>query len=323
MSDLAIAYDDVVAAARRIRPHVHRTPVLASHLVDQAAGIALFFKCENLQRAGAFKARGAFNKLLSLSEEERARGVVAFSSGNHAQAVALAAATLGVAATIVMPSDAPRAKVEATRGYGATIVEYDRRAADRDLIAGDIAEKEGRILVPPYDDAWIMAGQGTAALELVEDVPDLDAVVVPVGGGGLLAGTATALEGADTRILAFGAEPELADDTARSLEAGERVRIDPPDTIADGARVEIPGAKTFPVLIELAEAVVRVPDAALVRAMRLLLTRMKIVVEPTGALGAAAALEGHLPEGLERVGVVLSGGNVDPAALAELLTGEA
>lgn len=322
MSDLAIGYDDVVAASRRIRSYVHRTPVFTSRLVDEAAGIELSFKCENLQRAGAFKVRGAFNKLLSLSEKERGRGVVAFSSGNHAQAVALAAGTLGVDATIVMPADAPRAKVEATRGYGATIVEYDRRAEDRDRIALDIAEEEGRVLVPPYDDAWIMAGQGTAALELLEDVPDLDAIVAPVGGGGLLAGTAAAMEGAATRVLAFGAEPAQADDTARSLERGERVRIDPPDTIADGARVEIPGEKTFPILMELAEAVVRVPDAALVRAMRLLLTRMKLLVEPTGALGVAAALEGRLPDGLDRVGVILSGGNVDPATLARLLNGD-
>jgi len=322
LSELAIGYDDVVAASRRIRTHVHRTPVFTSRLVDEAAGIELFFKCENLQRGGAFKARGAFNKLLSLSGKERSLGVVAFSSGNHAQAVALAAGTLGVDATIVMPTDAPRAKVEATRGYGATIVEYDRRAENRDRIALEIAGKEGRVLVPPYDDAWIMAGQGTAALELLEDVPGLDAVVAPVGGGGLLAGTATALEGASTRVLAFGAEPELADDTARSLERGERVRIDPPETIADGARVEIPGEKTFPILMERAEAVVRVPDDALVRAMRLLLSRMKILVEPTGALGVAAALEGLLPEGLERLGVILSGGNVDLAALAGLLTAD-
>jgi threonine dehydratase len=322
LSDLPIGYEDVTAAARRIRGHVHRTPVLTSTHVNDVAGISLFFKCENLQRAGAFKARGAFNKLLSLKESERSRGVVAFSSGNHAQAVALAAGSLGIDAKIVMPADAPRAKIEATRGYGATIVVYDRQSEDRERIAGELAENEGRILVPPYDDPWIMAGQGTAALELVEEAPELEAIVVPVGGGGLLAGTATALEGADTRILAFGAEPENADDTARSLEKGERVRIDPPDTIADGARVEIPGEKTFPVLLELAEAVVRVPDAALVLAMRLLLTRMKILVEPTGVLGAAAALEGLLPEGLERVGVVLSGGNVDPATLARLLTGD-
>jgi threonine dehydratase len=319
LNELAIGYEDVLAASRRIRPHVHRTPVLTSRLVDEAASMQLFFKCENFQRAGAFKARGAFNKLLSLSDKERERGVVAFSSGNHAQAVALAAATVGASATIVMPSDAPRSKLDATRGYGATIVEYDRRTEDRDRIAARIAEKEGRILVPPYDDPWIMAGQGTAALELLEDVPELDAVVAPVGGGGLLAGTATALEGAASRVLAFGAEPEGADDTARSLEAGERIRIPPPDTIADGARVEIPGEKTFPILMERAEAVVRVSDEALVRALRLLLTRMKILVEPTGALAAAAALEGLLPDDVERVGIVLSGGNVDPAALATLL----
>ncbi|HET6618161.1 MAG TPA: pyridoxal-phosphate dependent enzyme [Gemmatimonadota bacterium] len=321
MSELAIGYEDVLAASRRVRPHVHRTPVMTSRLIDEAAGMQLFFKCENLQRAGAFKARGAFNKLLSLSDKERARGVVAFSSGNHAQAVALASSTLGIDAKIVMPADAPLSKLEATRNYGATVVEYDRRAEDRDRIAQRIAGEEGRVIVPPYDDALVMAGQGTAALELLEDVADLDAVVTPVGGGGLLAGTATALDGVATRVLAFGAEPAEADDTARSLEAGERVRIAPPDTIADGARVEIPGEKTFPILMECAEAVVRVPDEALVRAMRLILTRLKILVEPTGALAAAAALEGLLPDDVERVGVILSGGNIDPTTLAELLAG--
>lgn len=319
MPALAIGFEDVLAARERVAERVHRTPVVTSRLLDQRAGRSLFFKCENLQRAGAFKIRGATNKLLSLSEDERRRGVVAYSSGNHAQAVALAAASLGVDAVIAMPGDAPRAKVAATRGYGATIVEYDRRTEDRRAVAAAIAERDGRVIVPPYDDPWIIAGQGTAALELVEEVEDLDAVVAPVGGGGLLAGTATAVAGAAPGVRAFGAEPAAADDTARSLEAGERVEIEPPDTIADGARARSPGELTFPILRARVEAVVRVDDAALPRAMALLLTRAKLLVEPTGALAAAVALEGLLPDDVRRVGVVLSGGNVDLGTLAELV----
>jgi threo-3-hydroxy-L-aspartate ammonia-lyase len=222
----------------------------------------------------------------------------------------------------VMPVDAPRAKREATEAYGARVVDYDRRTDDREEIARRIVDEEGRVLVPPYDDPLVMAGQGTAALELLEDVPDLDAVVVPVGGGGLLAGTATALLGFEG-VRAYGAEPATADDTARSLEVGERITIDPPDTIADGARVQTPGALTFPVVRERAEAVVRVPDKSLVRAVELLLSRMKIVVEPTGVLAAAAALDGEIPADAGRIGIILSGGNVDPATLARLLQREA
>lgn len=318
---LAIGLDDVLAARDRIAGAVHRTPVLTSRLLNERCGREIFFKCENLQRAGSFKIRGATSKIRALEPVERERGVVAFSSGNHAQAVALAAGEAGVDAVIVMPVDAPRAKREATREYGARVVDYDRMTDDREEIARRIVEEEGRILVPPYDDPLVMAGQGTAALELLEDVPALDAVVVPVGGGGLLAGTATALLGFEG-VRAFGAEPAAADDTARSLEVGRRVTIDPPDTIADGARVQTPGVLTFPVIRELAEAVLRVPDESLVRAVELLLSRMKIVVEPTGALAAAAVLDGELPAEVRRIGIVLSGGNVDPATLARLL-GEA
>lgn len=288
-------------------------------MLSERSGCELFFKCENLQRAGAFKIRGATNRIRSLSTAERERGVVAFSSGNHAQAVALAAGEAGVDAVIVMPADAPRAKREATEAYGARVVEYDRFSDDREAMARRIVQEEGRSLVPPYDDPLVIAGQGTAALELLEDVPDLEAVVVPVGGGGLLAGTATVATGFEG-VRVFGAEPAGADDTVRSLEVGRRVRLDAPDTIADGARAHTPGELTFPILRERAEAVVRVPDAALIEAMRLLFTRMKIVVEPTGALAVAALLEGSIPAGLRRVGVILSGGNVDPATLAELLT---
>jgi len=235
--------------------------------------------------------------------------------------VALAAAELDVDAKICMPTDAPRSKVEATRGYGATIVEYDRQTEDREAMAREIAEREGRVLVPPFDDPYIIAGQGTAALELLEDAPDLDVVVAPVGGAGLLAGTATALSGAAPRARALGAEPAAGDDVARSLESGRRVTIEPPETIADGARTTSPGALTLPILVARGASVVRVPDEALVRAMQLILSRMKLVVEPTGALAAAAALERLLPDDARRVGVILSGGNVDPRTLAALITG--
>lgn len=314
-----VDYDAVVAARDRIAEHAHRTPVLTSRLLDERSGRRLFFKCENLQRGGAFKIRGATNKLMTLTGQERERGVVAYSSGNHAQAVALAARAVGTHATIAMPSDAPGAKVEATRGYGATVVEYDRRSEDRGELAREIAEREGRVIVPPYDDPFVIAGQGTAALELLELDLELDAIVAPVGGGGLLAGTATAASGYPRPVPAWGAEPATADDTVRSLEAGERVRIEPPETIADGARSRSPGVLTFPILQRRAAGVVRVSDSALVRAMRLILTRMKLLVEPTGALAAAAALEGLLPDDAVRIGVILSGGNVDLGTLGELM----
>ncbi len=317
MSSLAIGIDDVRAAAERIAGRVHRTPVITSRSIDERAGCQLFFKCENLQRAGAFKIRGATNRLLSLTDEERRRGVVAWSSGNHAQAVALAAHSLGVDAKIVMPTNAPRAKRAATEAYGATVVPYDPASQNREAMAREIAEAEGRVEIPPYDDPWIMAGQGTAALELLDEVPDLDAVVAPVGGGGLLAGTAIVAE--ERGVRAFGAEPAGADDTARSLEAGRRVEAPDPHTIADGARTPMPGALTFPILQERAEAVVRVSDEALPPAMGLLLSRAKLLVEPTGALALAAVIEGLLPTDAERVGIILSGGNLDLSTLCQLL----
>lgn len=320
---LPISLDDVRAAATRIHGRVHRTPVLRSRSLDERSRRELYFKCENLQRTGSFKSRGATNKLMSLSESERRRGVVAFSSGNHAQAVALAARSLSVDAVIVMPDDAPRAKVEATRSYGAAIVTYDRLREDREEIARRIVDREGRVLVPPFDDPLVMAGQGTAALELFEEVDALDAIVTPVGGGGLLSGTAVVTRGLGSDIRVFGAEPETANDTALSLEAGARVRIAPPDTIADGARPQSPGVLTFEVIRALVDGVVLVPDAFLVDAMRDLLSRAKLLVEPTGVLGAAAALYGILPEDARRVGVVLSGGNVDLETLATLLAGPA
>jgi threonine dehydratase len=314
-----IDYRDVLDAARRIDGRVHRTPVLRSRLIDRHCGRELYFKCENLQRGGAFKIRGATNKLVGLGPEERGRGVVAFSSGNHAQAVALASAELGVDATIVMPDDAPASKVAATKAYGARVVSYDRLRDDREAVAAEIVDRERRVLVPPYDDPLIMAGQGTAALELLADVPGLDAVVVPVGGGGLLAGTSVAVRGIDDAIRVFGVEPETANDTALSLARGERITIPPPSTIADGARPQAPGRLTFPVIQQFAEAVLLVPDVALVEGMKLLLGRAKVLVEPTGALGLAAILTGALPADAARVGVILSGGNVDLDVLAGLI----
>lgn len=315
-SRLAISPDDVERAAGRLRGHIHRTPVFSSRLLDELSGRELFFKCENLQRGGSFKIRGATNTVLSLTDEERRRGVVAFSSGNHAQAVAIASRAAGIDAVIAMPDDAPRSKVEATMEYGARIVRYDRLTEDREAVAAGIVEREGRTLVPPYDDPRVMAGQGTAALELLEDVGSLDAVVVPVGGGGLLAGSATAACG---RAAVYGAEPETANDTALSLAAGERVCIPPPDTIADGARPQVPGKLTFPVVQSRAAGVLTASDAELVGAMKLLLTRMKLIVEPTGVLGLAVVLNGGLPPEMRRVGIVLSGGNVDLDALAGLV----
>ena len=306
-------------ARERIAPHVHRTPVMASRAFNRAAGREVFFKCENFQRAGAFKMRGAANKIFALGEDERARGVAAFSSGNHAQAVALAARDASTRAVIVMPEDAPRAKVEATKGYGAEVIFYDRQRDDRERVAREVAERSRLVLVPPYDDYHVMAGQGTCALELLEEVSGLDALVVPCGGGGLFAGASTAAKGTDARIRCFAVEPETGDDTRRSFLGGERVRIPPPPTIADGARVQSPGALTFPFVQRNAEDVLVVSEAEIIEALKFLLFRLKILVEPTGALSAAAALFNKLQADIRRVGVVISGGNVDADALARVV----
>ncbi|MBI3029370.1 MAG: threonine/serine dehydratase [Candidatus Rokubacteria bacterium] len=315
-----ITLDDVRAAAGRLRDRIHRTPVITCRSFDEATGYSVFFKCENVQRAGSFKIRGALNKLLSLSAAERAHGVVAFSSGNHAQGVALAARTVGTSAVIVMPSDAPRLKLAATRGYGAEVVFYDRQTEDREAIARRLEAETGRVLVPPYDDPAIMAGQGTAALELFEDVPVLDALLTPVGGGGLMAGCSTVAKAVDPATHVFGVEAETANDTWLSLQKGERVTIPPPPTIADGIRNLSPGLLTFPVLQKNLEGILLVSDEEIVQALRFLLFRAKLLVEPTGAVPAAALLARKLtlPKGA-RVGVVLSGGNVDPDVLADLL----
>lgn len=317
----AITIDDVREAARRLKGHIHRTPVITSRSFDEASGQRVFFKCENLQRAGAFKIRGALNKLLSLTDAERARGVVGFSSGNHAQGVALAAKLTGASAIILMPTDAPASKLAATRGYGAEVVFYDRQTEDREARARDLVAATGRVLVPPYDDPAIMAGQGTAALELLEDVPDLDALLTPMGGGGLMAGCSTVATALRPTMKIYGVEADTANDTYLSFRKGERVSIAPPPTIADGIRNLSPGALTFPINRRTLTDVLLVSDKEIEEAVRFLLLRAKILVEPTGAVPAAVLLAGKLPMPAgSRVGVVLSGGNIDPALLADILT---
>jgi threo-3-hydroxy-L-aspartate ammonia-lyase len=311
---------DLIHAAReRITPRIHRTPVVTSHLFNEVAGKQVFFKCENLQRAGAFKIRGATNKIQSLNYDEKSRGIVAFSSGNHAQAVALAGREAGIRVLVAMPEDAPKAKVAATRDYGAQIIFYDRHKADRETFALDLAERERLVMVPPYDDYLILAGQATCGLELLEDVPDLDCVLTPCSGGGLFAGVATAARMLNPTIRCFPVEPATADDTRQSFLKGHRVSIPPPPTIADGLRVQIPGTLTFPIVQELAEDVLTVTDEEIVETLRFVLTRMKLLVEPSGIAAAAAVMFRKLPANVERVGVVLSGGNIDPDLLAKLV----
>ncbi len=316
-----LTFDLINQAAARIKSHIHRTPVITSRFFNRVAGKEVFFKCENAQRAGAFKIRGATNKILSLTADEKSRGVVAFSSGNHAQAVAVAAGEANVRAVVAMPDDAPKAKVAATREYGAEIVFYDRQTQDREGVAFEIASRDGLVMVPPYDDYLIMAGQGTAGLELMEEVPDLDSVLTPCSGGGLFAGVATAVKGINPRVRCFAVEPETGDDTRRSFLKGERVTVPPPPTIADGLRVQSPGAMTFPILQQTAEDVLTVSDSEIVSAIEFILFRMKQLVEPSGAAAAAAVMQRKLPPETRRVGVILSGGNIDPQALARILNG--
>jgi threonine dehydratase len=322
MAGVTLSLDDVRAAAERLSGIAHRTPVLTSRTLDERTGSTAFLKAECLQRGGAFKFRGAFNMISSLGPEERERGVVAYSSGNHAQAVSLAARLLGASATILMPADTPPAKLDATRGYGAEIVTYDRYTQDREALGAALAaERGGLALVPPYEHPLIMAGQGTAALELLEDVPGLDVLLVPVGGGGLIAGCATAAKALAPAIRVIGVEPESGDDTRRSLEAGERVRIPVPRTIADGQQADIPGELTFAVNRQVVDTIVTVSDAEILDAMAFLFDRMKLVTEPSGASAAAALLAGRAEAGGARVGVVISGGNVGAARFAELMAG--
>ena len=312
-------FDDVAAAAARLQGHAHRTPVMRSRMVDQALGAQVYFKCENLQRMGAFKFRGAFNALSQFSPAQRRAGVVAFSSGNHAQAIALSASLLGMSATIVMPHDAPAAKMAATRGYGGNVVLYDRYAEDREAIGRKLAEQHGLTLIPPYDHPDVIAGQGTAAMELFEDVGALDALFVCLGGGGLLSGSALAARALAPACKVYGVEPEAGNDGQQSFRSGAIVRIDTPKTIADGAQTQQLGAYTFAIIRRDVDDILTATDAQLVACMRFFATRMKLMVEPTGCLGFAAARE--MKEELRglRVGVVLSGGNVDIDRFCALL----
>ncbi len=310
---------DVQAAARRLDGVANRTPVVRSRTLDGLVGAEVHVKAECFQRGGAFKFRGAYNKIASLPEAARRNGVVAYSSGNHAQAVAIAARLLGTTATILMPEDAPPAKVDATRGYGAEIVRYDRWTERREEIGARLAAERGLELVRPYDDPLVMAGQGTTALELLDEAPELDVLVVPVGGGGLIAGCSTAAKALRPSIRVVGVEPMAGDDTRRSLAAGKRVRIDVPRTIADGLQSDEPGELTFEVNRRLVDEVVTVTDAEILDAMAFLFDRMKIVTEPSGAVGVAALIAGRVDAGGGRVGVVVSGGNVGVARFAELL----
>jgi threonine dehydratase len=313
-----ITLDDVHLAAERIRALARNTPLLASHLFSELAGVETWFKCENLQTGGAFKIRGALNFLMALSAEDRKRGVVTFSSGNHAQAVAMAAAHLGVQATIVMPTDAPRSKVESTRRFPATIVFFDRLKENREAIAARIAEESGATVIPSYDHPLIVAGQGTVALEILNENPNLESIVVPVGGGGLLSGTLIVAKTLRPGIRVFGAEPQQANDWALSLKAGHRTAIAPPATIADGLRTNIPGAVTFPIVKSMIEDILLVSEDEIKAAVRFLLTRMKLLTEPSGAVGAAAVMQHLLPGGIRSTGVILSGGNVDLDVLADI-----
>jgi threo-3-hydroxy-L-aspartate ammonia-lyase len=314
-------YDDVAAAAARIAGHAHRTPVLASRTADAELGAQLFFKCENFQRMGAFKFRGAFNALARFDERQRRAGVVAFSSGNHAQAIALAASLLGMPAVIVMPHDAPAAKVAATKGYGATVVVYDRYREDREAIGKRLADERGMTLIPPYDHPDVIAGQGTAAKELIEDVGALDALFVCLGGGGLLAGSALTARALAPGCRIYGVEPEAGNDGQQSFRSGSIVHIDVPKTIADGAQTQQLGAYTFPIIRRDVSDVLTASDAELVEAMRFFAERMKMVVEPTGALGFAAARSKKGELAGQRVGVIISGGNVDLPRYSALLAG--
>lgn len=314
-----LTIDQINEARHRIASHIHRTPVLTSRQFNEAAGKEVFFKCENFQRGGAFKIRGATNKILSLTPEEKQQGIVAFSSGNHAQAVALAGREAGVRVLVAMPEDAPAAKVAATRGYGAEVVFYDRHKQDREAFALDLAERERLIMVPPYDDYLILAGQATCGLELMEEVPPLDCVLTPCSGGGLFAGVASAAKSMDQKIRCFPVEPATGDDTRQSFLKGERVSIPPPPTIADGLRVQIPGKLTFPILQKLAEDVLTVTDEEIIETLRFFLFRMKILVETSGATAAAAVMFNKLPADVKRVGVVLSGGNIDPDLLQSVV----
>jgi threonine dehydratase len=316
---LAVSWEDVASAAERLAGHAHRTPVMTSHTVDERTGARVFFKCENFQRIGAFKFRGAYNAVSRLSIDEKKRGILAYSSGNHAQAVALAGRELGVRVVIVMPQDAPAVKITATRGYGAEVVLYDKNKEVREEVAERTARERGLAMIPPFDHPHVIAGQGTAAKELIEDAGTLDYLFVPCSGGGLISGCAIAAAHWSPGCKVIGVEPEAGDDATRSFRTKTLQTCHNPDTIADGARTHALGSLTFPLVLRYVSDMVTVSDAELARAMFYLWERMKIVVEPTGALGAAGLFERGLPVAGKKVGVVLSGGNVDLKLVAKLV----
>lgn len=319
-NQLTVTIDDVRAAARRIEGIATRTPMFHSRTVDDLVGAEIWFKCEQFQRSGSFKFRGAYNALAAMLDDQRVRGVVAYSSGNHAQAVALAAREFGCPAVIVMPSDAPAVKVEATRGYGAEVVFFDRHSESREQIGLEIASRRGLTLVPPFNHPDVVAGQGTLALEMFEEQPELDIVLAPVGGGGLISGIAVAAHGVRPGVRVYGVEPEVANDAQRSLASGEIVTIAAPDTIADGIRTAAVGDVTFPLMRANLAGIVTVSDDEIRSALRYLAGRLKLLVEPTGAVGAAAVFEGRIPGMAGKcIGVVLCGGNADLADLAAIL----
>lgn len=312
---MSVTWEDVQAAAKRIEGVAHHTPVLTSTTLDKQTGAQIYFKAENMQRMGAFKFRGAYNAISQFTPKQMAGGVIAFSSGNHAQAIALAAKLLGTKATIVMPEDAPPNKLDATRGYGAEVVLYDRYSEDREAIGNRIAEEQGGTMIPPFDHPHIIAGQGTAAMEMIEDVGELDIVITPLGGGGLLGGTAIATHALSPNAKIYGVEPEAGNDGQQSLRTGEIIKIDTPKTIADGAQTLALGSLTFPIIQEHVTDIATATDEQLIDAMRFFAYRMKTVVEPTAALGLAAVLNGSIDVAGKKVGIVLSGGNVSDEIL--------
>ncbi|ROP47363.1 threo-3-hydroxy-L-aspartate ammonia-lyase [Streptomyces sp. PanSC9] len=316
---LPVTFDDIREAAVRLDGVAHRTPVLTSRTLDARVGAEVFIKCENFQRVGAFKIRGAYNAAAQLTPRQLAKGIAAYSSGNHAQATALAARELGTSAVILMPEDAPRSKREATAGYGAEIVTYDRYTEDRTALGEALAEERGLALIPPYDHPHVIAGQGTAALELFDETGPLDALLVPVGGGGLIAGSAIAAKALHPRVRVVGVEPEAGDDTKRSLESGARVTVPVPRTIADGQALPTPGEITFTINQRLVDAVTLVTDEEIIDAMRFAFERLKIVLEPSGATALAALLAGRL-DLPPRIGVIASGGNIDAERFSRLMS---
>jgi len=318
-SPIRPAFADVQDAARQIAGVAHRTPVVTSRTLNDRTGAQLYFKCENLQRGGAFKFRGAYNAMSRLSADERRRGVLTFSSGNHAQAVALAGRVLGIPRVIVMPADAPAVKREATEEYGGEIILYERDRGDREAIGRRVALERGLTVIPPYNHADVIAGQGTAAIELFEESGPLDVLFVPCGGGGLLSGSGITARALSPRCRVIGVEPAAGDDATRSFRTKELQTVHNPQTVADGARTPSLGSRTFPLVLEYVSDMATIEDATLLRTMFLLWERLKLVIEPTGALGAAAALEGRIPIAGARVGVILSGGNVDISQVPEWL----